>query len=62
MVKVFHVLGRDGLVVVSILTKSRGEKQTFSCKIKARLAVILKVIPKICQQLYISLAFTDITK
>lgn len=27
VVKVFHVLGRDGLVVVSILTKSRRESK-----------------------------------
>lgn len=58
VVKVLHVLGRDGLVVVSILTKSKGKRKHSIIKIKARLTVRF---PKLCQ-LYTSLAFAYITK
>lgn len=49
MVKVFHVLSRDGLVVVSILTRSKKgssrESKHEIIKIKARYPLVDNKIP-----------------
>lgn len=56
MVKVFHVLSRDGLVVVSILAKSKGggrrESKHEITKSKLGILWLITRILKLCQELY----------
>ena len=56
MVKVFHVLSRDRLVVVSILTRSKkgGKRESKHEIIKSKLGMLwlIRRFPKLCQELY----------
>lgn len=56
MVKVFHVLSRDGLVVVSILTSSKkgGRRKSKQEIIKSKLGMpwLITRFPKLHQELY----------
>lgn len=56
MVKVFHVLSRDGLVVVSILTRSKkgSSRESKHEIIKSKLGILWLItrFPKLCQELY----------
>lgn len=56
MVKVFHVLSRDGLVVVSILARRKkgGRRESKHEIIKSKLGILWLItrFPKPCQELY----------